>query len=202
MLEIEKIDKTLAQMLSERRYHHSLGVAETAIKLAKHYGANEEKAYFAGLVHDCAKEIPAEEAIRLLEKDYGIKPDGISLQMPRLLHGVLGSCIAQSRFGIYDPEILDAIRYHTTGKAGMGLLSKIIYIADYIEPNRAYRDVEYLRELTFQKLEDAMLFAVDFTIKDLVDKGRTIHPDTVHLRNDLVMQKEAEKATGKECTCE
>ncbi len=199
MLEIEKIDKTLVQLLSERRYHHSLGVAETALKLAKRYGANEEKAYLAGLVHDCAKEIPAEESIRLLQNDYGIKPDGMSMRNPRLLHGILGASIAQSRFGIYDPEILDAIRYHTTGKAGMGLLSCIVYIADFIEPNRAYRDVEYLRELTFKNLKEGMLFAVDFTIKDLVDKGRTIHPDTLHCRNDLVMQKEAEEAKQ---TCE
>ncbi len=198
MLELEKINGTLAQTLSERRYHHSLGVAEMAVKLAKHYGANEEKAYLAGLVHDCAKEIPPEEAIALLRESYRITPDAMSLQMPRLLHGVLGSCIAQSKFGIYDPEVLDAIRYHTTGKAKMGLMSKIIYIADYIEPNRAYRDVEYLRELTFRSLEEAMLFAVDFTIRDLVEKGKTIHPDTVHLRNDLLIQKEAAAADGKE----
>ncbi len=198
MVELEKINEILAGALSERRYHHSLGVAETAVKLAKHYGANEEKAFLAGLVHDCAKEIPAEEAICLLQETYRITPDAMSLQMPRLLHGVLGSCIAQSRFGIYDPEVLDAIRYHTTGKAKMSLLSKIIYIADYIEPNRAYRDVDDLRELTFQNLEKAMLFAVDFTIRDLVDKGRTIHPDTLHLRNDLLLQMERLKADGKE----
>ncbi len=199
MLELEKINGALAQGLSERRYHHSLGVAEMAVKLAKRYGENEEKAYLAGLVHDCAKEIPAEEAIKILQENYRITPDAMSLQMPRLLHGVLGACVAQSRFGIYDPEILDAIRYHTTGKAKMGMLSKIIYIADYIEPNRAYRDVEYLRELTFQNLEEAMLFAVDFTIRDLVEKGKTIHPDTIHLRNDLLIQKEALAADGKEC---
>ena len=198
MLAFDKINGTLAQTLSERRYHHSLGVAEMAVKLAKHYGADEEKAYLAGLVHDCAKEIPAEEAIGLLRENYRITPDAMSLQMPRLLHGVLGACIAQSRFGIYDPEVLDAIRYHTTGKARMGLLSKIIYIADYIEPNRAYRDVEYLRDLTFQNLEEAMLFAVDFTVRDLVDKGRTIHPDTIHLRNDLLIQREAVATDGKE----
>ncbi len=198
MMELEKINGTLSQSLSERRYYHSLGVAETAVKLAKHYHANEEKAFLAGLVHDCAKEIAPEEAIKLLQEKYRIIPDAMSLQMPRLLHGVLGACIAQSRFGIYDPEILDAIRYHTTGKAKMGLLSKIIYIADYIEPNRTYRDVDDLRELTFRNLEDAILFAVDFTIRDLVEKGKTIHPDTVHCRNDLLLQKETLAVDGKE----
>lgn len=196
-MELEKINEVLGQLLSERRYHHSMGVAEMSVKLAEKYGADPEKAFLAGLVHDCAKEIPVEETVRLLKETYHITPDAMSLQMPRLLHGVLGSCIAQSRFGIYDPEILDAIRYHTTGKANMGLLSKIVYIADYIEPGRAYEDVEYLRELTFRNLEDAMLFAVDFTIMDLVEKGRTIHPDTVHFRNDLILQKEALGADGK-----
>lgn len=198
MLDLEKINAGLLQTLSERRYHHSLGVAEMAVKLAKHYGADEEKAFLAGLVHDCAKEIPPEEAVTMLREKFHITPDAMSLQAPRLLHGVLGACIAQSRFGIYDPEILDAIRYHTTGKARMSLLSRIVYIADYIEPNRAYRDVEYLRDLTFQNLEEAMLFAVDFTVKDLVEKGRTIHPDTIHLRNDLLVQKEALATDGRE----
>lgn len=198
MLALEKMNVMLSQILSERRYYHSLGVAETAVKLAEHYGADREKAYLAGLVHDCAKEIPAEESVKLLQEEYHITPDAMSLQMPRLLHGVLGSCIAQSRFGIYDPEVLDAIRYHTTGKAKLGLLSRIVYIADYIEPNRAYKDVEYLRELTFQNLDEALLFAVDFTIRDLVDKGKTIHPDTVHFRNDLLIQREAREAAGKE----
>ncbi len=197
-MEIEKINGFLAQNLSERRYHHSLGVAETAVRLAKHYGANEEKAFLAGLVHDCAKEIPPEEAIRLLQETYRIMPDAMSVQRPRLLHGSLGACIAQSRFGIYDPEVLDAIRYHTTGKAKMSLLSKIIFIADFIEPNRAYRDVDVLRELTYQNLEDGILYAVDFTIRDLLEKRGTIHPDTIHLRNDLLLQREALADEGKE----
>lgn len=197
MLELEKINEVLLQSLSERRYQHSLGVAEMAVKLAKRYDADREKAFLAGLVHDCAKEIPLEEAVSMLQEKYHVTPDAMSLQSPRLLHGILGACIAQSRLGIYDPEILDAIRYHTTGKAKMNLLSRIIYIADYIEPNRAYRDVEYLRDLTFENLEEAMLFAVDFTVRDLVEKGKTIHPDTIHLRNDLLVQKEALTTDGK-----
>lgn len=197
MLELEKINEVLMQTLSERRYQHSLGVAEMAEKLAAKYGADKEKAFLAGLIHDCAKEIPPEEAVTMLRESFHITPDAMSLQAPRLLHGVLGACIAQSRFGIYEPEILDAVRYHTTGKAKMNLLSKIIYIADYIEPNRAYRDVEYLRDLTFQNLEEAMLFAVDFTVRDLVEKGKTIHPDTIHLRNDLLVQKEVLSTDGK-----
>lgn len=198
MMELEKIKTILSQSLSEKRYRHSLGVAEEAVRLAEHYGEDPQRAYLAGLVHDCAKEIGGEEAIRLLKEDFGITPDAMSVQMPRLLHGVLGACMAQSRFGIYDAEILDAIRYHTTGKANMGLLAKIIYIADYIEPGRTYRDVDLLREITYRDIDEAILFGIDFTIRDLVDKGRTIHPDTVHCRNDLLVGREEEKTTGKE----
>lgn len=198
MMELEKIKTILSQSLSEKRYRHSLGVAEEAVRLAEHYGEDPQRAYLAGLVHDCAKEIGGEEAIRLLKEDFGITPDAMSVQMPRLLHGVLGACMAQSRFGIYDAEILDAIRYHTTGKANMGLFAKIIYIADYIEPGRTYRDVDLLREITYRDIDEAILFGIDFTIRDLVDKGRTIHPDTVHCRNDLLVGREEEKTTGKE----
>ncbi len=198
MLELEKIKGMLAQSLSERRLRHSYGVAEEAVRLAEHYGADREKAYIAGLVHDCAKEIAPEESIRLLREEYSVMPDAMSLQMPRLLHGALGACIAQSRFGIYNPEILDAIRYHTTGKANMSLLSKIIYIADYIEPNRDYQDVDMLREMTYHAIDEAMIFGIDYTIRDLLEKGKTVHPDTVHCRNDLLLHRAAGTGVRKE----
>ncbi len=191
MMEQEKIKTYLQQSLSAKRYRHSIGVAEEAVRLAKHYGADEKKAYLAGLVHDCAKEIDATKAVRLLREEYSITPDAMSLQMPRLLHGALGACMAQSRFDIYDTEILDAVRYHTTGKANMSLLAKIIYIADYIEPGRDYKDVDTLRELTYRDLDAAIIFGIDFTIRDLVEKGKTIHPDTIHCRNDLLVRREA-----------
>ena len=198
-MEIEKIKANLKQCLSEKRYRHSIGVAEEAVRLAKHYGADEDKAYLAGLVHDCAKEIDAQEAERLLREEYGIIPDAMKLHMPTLLHGPLGACIAQSRFDIYDTEILDAVRYHTTGKANMSLLSKIVYIADYIEPGRDYKDVDKLRALSYRDLDEAIIYGIDFTIQDLIKKRKTIHPDAVHCRNDLVIRCET-KASEKEVT--
>lgn len=198
MLEHEKIKSMLEQCLSERRLRHSYGVAEEAYRLAKHYGADAEKAYLAGLLHDCAKEIEPEESLRLLREEYGIMPDAMSVQTPRLLHGTLGACIAQSKFEIYDPEILDAIRYHTTGKANMSLFSKIIYIADYIEPTRDYEDVDMLREMTYRSIDEAIIFGIDYTIRDLLEKRRTVHPDTVHCRNDLLVHKNAGTDLRKE----
>lgn len=182
--------ETLKRMLSEKRYCHSLGVAEEAEKLAKMYGADPQKAYLAGLLHDCAKELSPEESVKKLTKDYGFQADAVSLAMPTLLHGLLGAAMAQNLFDVKDSEIFDAIRYHTTGKADMPLLTKVLYVADYIEPGRTYPGVEDLRDLAYRDLEKAILFAVDFTICDLVKKGKLIHPDTLWCRNDILKQQE------------
>ncbi len=187
-MEVRKIQQQIQSMLSEKRYLHSLGVAEEAQRLAQHYGATEEKAYLAGLLHDCAKEIPAEQALTMLEK-YGIAVDEIIKRTPRLLHGPLGACLSQAQFEVTDPEVLDAVRFHTTGKANMNLLTKIIYIADYIEPNRRFEGVEELRVLAYDSIERAIVVGIDYTIGDLIQSGLAIHPDTVHARNYLLLSK-------------
>lgn len=186
MIEIKKINEYLKEKISEKRYVHSLGVAKEAVQLAKQYNADADKAYVAGLVHDCAKEVNPEDAVNLLKKKYHIIPDSDLIAVPRLLHGLLGSCIAADEFQIDDEDILDAIRYHTTGKADMGLLTKIIYIADYIEPGRTYPDVDKLREITYNDIDEGILFSLDYTICDLVKKGIPIHPDTVFCRNFII----------------
>ena len=191
---IATITVELQEKLSPKRYQHSLGVAKTAESLAKHYGADAQKAYLAGLVHDYAKEIPTEETLLLLREKYAFFPDAMALRRPRLLHAPLGACMVQHRFGIYDPEVLDAIRYHTTGKANMSLLAKIIYIADFIEPNRSYPDVEKLREMAYEDIDKAILFAIDYTIRTLMDQQMVIHPDTMHCRNDVVVTLEEKLA--------
>ncbi len=186
---IEHIKKELRETLSKRRYIHSLGVASEAEKLARRYGADTEKAYLAGLVHDCAKEYPPEKMENILKEEYGVVVDSMSKMMPKILHGPLGACDAQRKFGIYDPEILDAVKYHTTGKGGMGLLTKIIYIADYIEPNRDFDGVEELRNMAYEDINEAIIHGIDETIKDLIRRGLVIHPNTMHARNDLIMKR-------------
>ncbi len=186
---IDDIKAELRKILSKRRYVHSLGVAGEAEKLARRYGANPAKAYLAGLVHDCAKEYPPDEMETILKTEYGVAVDSMSRIMPKILHGPLGACDAQRKFGIYDPEILDAVKYHTTGKGGMRLLTKIIYIADYIEPNRDFDGVKELREMAYDNIDEAIIHGIDETIKDLIRRGLVIHPDTMHARNDLIMKR-------------
>ncbi len=190
MIDICEIDKYLKRNLSEKRYNHSMGVADTAVRLAEHYGADEKLAYITGIAHDCAKEIDAQTAITLLRERYKIQVDNVMTENPRLLHGPLGACIAQDKFEISNEAVLDAIKYHTTGRADMPLLTKIVYIADYIEPNRTYNDVEELRELTYRDLDQGILFSLDYTIGELVKNNRLIHPDTIHCRNHLLIEKD------------
>lgn len=189
-MDMNQIKKYLQENLSKQRCLHTFGVADEAVRLAKRYGADEDSAYIAGLLHDCAKEIPADEALHILRNEFRIEPNAMMLKEPRLLHGTLGACITQSVFDIYDTDILDAIKYHTTGKANMCLLGKIIYIADYIEPNRTYHGVEELRKLAYRDLDAAIIFGIDFTITDLIKRGMVIQPDTLHCRNYLLMQRE------------
>lgn len=192
MLGIDEIKAELKKILSKKRYVHSLGVAGEAEKLARKYKADTDKAYLAGLVHDCAKEYPPEEMEKILKSKYGVSVDAMSRLMPKILHGPLGACDAQSKFGIYDPEILDAVKYHTTGKGNMSMLAKIIYIADYIEPNRDFDGVEELRRMAYEDIDAAIVHGIDETVKDLIKRGLVIHPDTVHARNDLIIKRSME----------
>lgn len=187
MLEIEKINAYLEERLSEKRYTHSLGVAQEAVKLAKRYGADAEKAYLAGLVHDVAKEIPYEAALDMLA-EYGATVDEVTKSTHKLLHGPLGTYMIQSEFDITDAEIIDAVLYHTTAKADMSILTKIIYMADYIEPNRSFDGVNELRELAYKDLDEAIMVGLDYTICELVEKGSAFHIDTVNARNWLLLR--------------
>lgn len=193
MTGIEEIKAELKKILSEKRYVHSLGVADEARKLAAKYGVDESRAYLAGLVHDCAKEVPPQDMEGILKNKYGVSVDSMSKLTPKILHGVLGACEAQSKFGIYDPEILDAVKYHTTGKGNMSMLAKIIYIADYIEPNRDFDGVNELRRLAYKDIDEAIIKGIDDTIRDLIERGLLLHPDTIHARNDLIIKRNQKK---------
>lgn len=188
MTDIDEIKNYLKKNLSEKRYKHSVGTAEQSKALAKHYGADEEKAYLAGLVHDCAKEIKGDDAVRMMMNEYKTVPDPVSVHMPSLLHGPLGACIAREKFGICDEDILTAIRYHTTGAANMTILQKIIYIADFTEPNRDFQDVEKLRKMSFKDIDKAIVYGIEYTVGKLIKNGQLIHPDTVNCRNDILMR--------------
>ncbi|WP_040210747.1 bis(5'-nucleosyl)-tetraphosphatase (symmetrical) YqeK [Clostridium polynesiense] len=183
-----KIKEYLKENTSENRYIHILGVVETSQSLADRYGADRDKAALAAYIHDAAKHLPGDKLIKLIE-DKGFKLTSEDKAMPQLLHGPAGAIIAEELMGIKDREVLDAARYHTTGKENMNLLEKIVYIADLIEPSRDYPGVKHLRELALKDIDKALLQAFDNTIKHIIDRGLLIHSDTIKSRNYIIVNK-------------
>lgn len=184
----EQIKHYIKEHLNEARFIHSLGVMETSEKLALHYNENSKKARIAGLCHDCAKNLSRDELISIA-KENGEELSQIYINAPQLLHGLVGAHISRVVFGIEDEDILNSIRYHTTGRKGMSLLEKIIYISDYIEPSRNFKGIHELRRLTYIDLDKVLLKSFDDTITYTVSRGSLLHIDTIEARNYLLYKK-------------
>ena len=168
----------LQDKLPPMPYEHSLGVAYTAMALAMRYEYDLDRAEVAGLLHDCAKYYTDGEIIKKCRK-HEIPLSEAELQAPAVLHAKYGAWLAEHRYGVSDPEILSAIRWHTTGKAEMSLLDKIIYIADYIEPRRDKApDLPRMRKLAFEDLDQTMFEILDGTLQYLRQKGGNVDPMT------------------------
>jgi len=185
-MDIIEMKIKLKESLNEARYIHSINVMEEAEKLALHYKVDAEKAKIAGLLHDCAKNVSKTEEDALIKK-YGIVTDDIQKQSRALIHSILGVYIAREEYGVTDEEILNAIYWHTTGRAGMTMLEKIIFVADYIEPGRDFEVARKVRELAYEDLDKSILICADSTIMYLINKGKIIHPYTLETRNDAIL---------------
>ena len=184
-------------MLADKRYHHSLCVAKEAVRLAKRFGADPEKAELAGLLHDITKELPTEKQLKMMES-FGIILTDVERRSRKVWHAMLGAAYLERECGVTDPDILGAVRWHTTGKAGMTLLEKIIFTADFVSEDRDYKGVEKLRRLAEKNLEDAMREGTSFTLAELASQSELIHPDTLTLYNSLLLEREAAGNTGRE----
>ena len=173
-----KIRHKLEEALSEKRFEHTLGVAVTARMLARIHGADEEAAYVAGLLHDCAKNLSHKERMHLCDK-AGVEVTQTELDNPELLHAKAGAVLAAKEYDIRDQDILNAISSHTTGRPGMSLLEKIVFTADYIEPGRDERPgLKELRSEAFTDLDGCVLHILDTTLKYLSDTAKAIDPAT------------------------
>lgn len=182
---VESIRKDLQLKLSPRRYAHTEGVAKAAKALALLYGVNPEKAELAGLLHDCAKEMPLSK-MQELSKELGLLITPEVFKNGALLHGPLGAALAYHVYGVEDGDILEAIRVHTTGKVGMKALDKILFLADYIEETRDFPGVEELRALSLISLDKAVLAGYDTTISFLLSQKQSIYFKTILGRNDML----------------
>ena len=183
-LELPELRACSYYMMKQKRVPHVMGVEEEAAKLARRWGADETLARRAGALHDCTKYWTLEENTALCAK-YGVALDELEQKAVKLLHSKTGACIAKYVFG--EPEeVCQAIFWHTTAKEDMTLLEKIIYMADYIEPNRDFAGVERLRALSYKDLDKALLLGVETTIQEMEERGLPIHKRTLMARDWLL----------------
>lgn len=189
MIDYDEMKQKLQSSLSPKRFLHTLGVVETAEELAKIHGVDKEKAIISAYLHDCAKDIPEKMKIRFC-KEFHIPLDKWIEKNIELCHSFLGAEIAKREYGIIDEEILNAIRYHTTGRKNMTDLEKLIYLADYIEPNRNYfQGLESIREYARKDLNQAMIFVLTNTIEYVKKNKGILHPLTLEALEDLKSKK-------------
>lgn len=186
-MNIEQMTDKLKGILIPERFNHSICVMESAVLLAERYGADVEKARIAGLLHDCAKNYSHDELYDICDR-YGIILDDVTRNEPGLLHPIAGACILKDEYGVDDGEIYDAVYYHTVGKPDMPLLTKIIFIADCIEPSRESGWADEVRAVVYDDIDKALLIQLDNTIKSVLKKGTLLHTNTVNTRNFYVKQ--------------
>ncbi|MBQ3500235.1 MAG: bis(5'-nucleosyl)-tetraphosphatase (symmetrical) YqeK [Oscillospiraceae bacterium] len=173
----EEIKAVLKARMNEHRFEHSLNVAERAAFLAEKYGADIEKAAFAGLIHDICKGIPKEEQLSVIEKE-GISLDEDTLKSPALWHSIAGAIYSEHELGVTDKDVLNAIRYHTSGRGNMSILEKVVYMADLTSAERNYPDAQYTRDLTDYSLDEGIAYGVRWIAGDLEKRGFPKGKDT------------------------
>lgn len=173
----EQLRQVVEGLLKPNRVRHVMGCADTCVELAKRWGADETDACRAGLLHDITKAMDGPLQLTLC-REYGIILDAFSSQNPKTLHALTGSYAAQRIFGEND-AVVSAIRSHTTGKADMNLLEKIVYVADYMEPNRDFPGVEELRRLAFSDIDKALKLGLTMTLDMLSKQQRQISPESI-----------------------
>lgn len=174
----EQYDAIIRGRLTPKRYYHSLAVSKQAEHLAKLYGADPDKARVAGLLHDVMKDTDAHSQLQIF-KDFGILLDEVESASPKLWHARAGAVFIEHILGLTDADILNAVRYHTTGRAKMSPLETTLYMADFTSADRDYPDADKLRKMADRDLNEAMEFALRYTIDELEENGSRVHPDTL-----------------------
>lgn len=180
----EALIEAVSTQMPDKRWKHTLGVMETSIQLAKQYGADPERAETTAILHDVAKYWPVERMKEIIEQNQ-LNLD-LLVYDKQMWHSEVGAFVAEKDYGITDPDIINAIRFHTSGREDMSLLEKIVCLADYIEPGRDFPGVDKIREKAQVSLEEGLVAGFDSTISLLLEKRRVIFPLTVLARNDLV----------------
>lgn len=187
-LSFDQIKQELKKVLKKKRYEHVLRVNETALKINKDLNLNldEDQIQYACLLHDCAKDNEA-DYFNEFKKKYDLKYNVI-FKTPVVAHAFLGEVVAKEVYEVDDKNVLDAIKCHTTGKEDMSLLDKLLFISDYIEPNRDFENIDILRDKVYEDFDKSILLALDMQIKHLIDSNNTIDTETIKARNYLLKE--------------
>ena len=180
----QKARRLAKKRLSAKRYQHTLNVRRMAVKLAKRWGADPEKAALAALLHDTAKELPREEMLQILN-DNAIMAENAQNRPSPVWHGICAAILAQTQWGVEDEEVLSAIRCHTTGKPGMSLLDEIVFLADMTSAERDYPEVDYLRKLEKKDIHQAMREALEMNLHWMEESGKPVDEETRAALEDL-----------------
>lgn len=183
-MDLEILKQATKKELPRSRWEHTLRVAETAIKLAKREGVDRHKTQIAAILHDYCKFWSEQDLVNWIKEE--LLPEELLSYNKELWHAPVGAAVARKKFGIKDENILNAIRYHTSGRPAMSKLEKIIFLADYIEPGRRFPEVEEVRRVAENNLNLAVLRALDNTITFLINQSQKIYPLTLDARNDLL----------------
>lgn len=191
-MDLKQYEEIVHSHLSDRRFQHCLNVAKAAEQLAAKNGADTEKARLSGILHDIMKETPPEEQLKILQSS-GIMLTDVERSAPKLWLAMSGYAYLRDTLGIKDAEILDAVRYHTTGRADMSVLEKAVFVADFISDERDYEGVEELRKAAYKGLDEAVLAGLIYTIQDLSQNRKPIHPDSLAAYNEEILSFEGQK---------
>lgn len=185
------IEQYLSELdaLSEYRRVHSLNVSKEAVRFAEKYGADVEKARLAGLLHDVTKETDGDKQLQIIEKG-GIILSETEKRSPKLWHAISGACYVRDVLGIDDPDIFNSIRFHTTARAGMSMLEKVVFLADFTSAERDYPDIDIIREHAENSLEEGMLYGLKFTLSRLIGRGNLVSPDALAAYNEILLSEE------------
>ncbi|GAE33336.1 bis(5'-nucleosyl)-tetraphosphatase (symmetrical) YqeK [Halalkalibacter akibai] len=186
-MNLEQALEKVRPHLTDHRYQHTLGVIKAAEELAERFDADKDKAIIASVFHDYAKFRDKEEMKRLVREKLNDK--SILDYGDELLHAPCGAYYVENEVGIKDQEILDAIRYHTTGKPHMTVLEKVVFLADYIEPGRHFKGIETVREIAEHDLDKAIIEALKNTMNFLMKQNQLVFPETIATYNQLINDK-------------
>jgi len=183
-MDFTKYIDIIRMRMSDKRFCHSLAVAESSRELAVQYGEDPGRAYLAGVLHDIAKEMDTIYVLQTLH-EFGIILDSVQKETPKLLHGIMGEQILKRELFIDDTGVLNAVRYHTTARPDMSKLEKILYLADFISADRDYPGVKDIRNAALLGLDSGVYAGLRFAICNLVEENKQIHPDSIGAYNQM-----------------